>query len=583
MAISITTDLTDVNLSEAITNYAVIGTWATTIAASPDTYVQSSNTVGGRVSANTGWAHTTIPTTTVDLTTSERHVFQWLKSISIPQLDSKANGGLGITISSDATPTLTGTTPSNGPTNSKTWYVAGNADALSGWVCYVVDPQSTPSLTLGTPDVTQIRRIGIRGKVVGTVGAGSVRPVNIVFDATRYGTGLTYQGDTSGTPGTFEDILSIAMNPSNAWGVLTADSSIYFGSGKMDFGTVVQSSISSFKDIGQTFVWRNFPVATTFYTWRIRGTSSFSTTFQLGNYTSGLVSDGLVVKGAGDPSSSTHAVWNLDVGTNTTVNFYGSQISELRRATLQSTTTIRGCSFKNFGDITVNGALFNDCTFQDLKTSAPISATYGLNITSSSTATSCKFINCATAILWNTNTDTSGKLDNSEFVSGGTGYALELGPNTPSEITLTGVTFSGYGANGTANAAIYNNSTKSVTINISGGTSPTYTNGSGASTTIIASVPVSVAVVDVTNIPIASAQVGIYKTSDNSQLLNTDTDVNGEVSLGYSGSTPAAIYIRVRKSSTGDTKYLPVSSSGTISGTGFSATITLIEDTTAST
>lgn len=51
MAIAVTTDLTDGNLSEATTNYAVIGTWATGIAASVDTYIQSAATVGGRVSA----------------------------------------------------------------------------------------------------------------------------------------------------------------------------------------------------------------------------------------------------------------------------------------------------------------------------------------------------------------------------------------------------------------------------------------------------------------------------------------------------------------------------------------------------
>lgn len=399
MAIGVTTDLVDVNLAEAITNYAVLGTFATAIAASPDTYVQGSNNVGGRVSAATGWAHTSLAST--DLTLSERHVFQWLKSISIPQLDTKANGGLAVTISSDATPTLTGTSPNDGPTNSKSWFVGGNTDALSGWVCYVVDPQSTPSLTLGSPTISAIQRIGVRGKVVGVVGAGAVRPINVTFDATRYGTGLTYTGDDAGTPGTFANILMTAMSVANAWGILTFDSSIYFGAGKFDFGTTGQTAISSFKSIGQLFVWRNFPVANTFYAWRIRGAGSFATTFQLGNYASGLVSGGNVIKGAGDPSSSTHAVWTLDVGTNTTVNLYGSQFSELRSSTLQSTTTICSCTFLNFGTITTNGALIDNCTFQDVKTTAPISGTNALVVASAtemSTVTNSKFVNCNNAI-----------------------------------------------------------------------------------------------------------------------------------------------------------------------------------------
>jgi len=243
MAISVVTDLVDVNLSEAVTNYAVLGNWATAIAASPDTYVQSSNTVGGRVSANTGWAHTSLASKDFSVEAEELHIFQWLKSISIPQMDTKANGGLAVTISSDALPTLTGISPNNGPTNSKSWFVGGNEDALSGWVCYVINPRSTPTLTLGSPIVSAIQRIGVRGKAVSVVGGGAVRPINVTFDATRYGTGLTYTGDNAGTPGNFADILATAMSPANAWGILTSDASIYFGAGKFNFGTTGQTAI----------------------------------------------------------------------------------------------------------------------------------------------------------------------------------------------------------------------------------------------------------------------------------------------------------------------------------------------------
>lgn len=531
MPITVTTDLIDVNLSEATTNYATLGTFATAIAASDDTYVQSSKTVGGRVSANTAWAHTTIPTTTVDLSINERHVFQWLKCISIPQLDSKINGGLGITISSDATPTLTGTTPSNGPTNSKTWYVGGNEDTLSGWTCFVVNPNSTPDLTLGTPNVTAIRRIGIRAKVVGVVGAFTVRPVNILFDATRYGTGLTYNGINGTTPGTFADILVTAMNTANAWGILTADSSIYFGAAKMDFGTTGQTAISSFKENGQLFVWRNFPVASTFYAWRIRGTASFNTTFQLGDYSNGLVSNGCTIKGAGIVSGTSFAQWTLDIGINTIVNIYGSQLSEMRAAILQATTTIRGCTFKNFGNITANGAIIDNCTFQDLRTTTPISATYGIVAeTTVPTLTNNTFVNCAPAIKWNVNANTNGKLDGCKFVSGVTGYAIELGPNCPSAITFVNINFSGYGAIGTTNAAVYNNSGKAVTISISGGTSPTYYNGIGAST-----------VVDLTTIlTLTGLQTGsdivILNAGTSTEQVNVDSNSGTTYAYSYSDS-----------------------------------------------
>ena len=395
MAITVTTDLTNVDLAEATTNYAVLGTWATAISASVDTYIQSANTVGGRVSAATAWAHTSLAAT--DLSINQRHIFQWLKCISIPQLDTKANGGLVITMSSDATPTLVGVSPNDGPSNSKSWFVGGNTDTTFGWVCYVVDPNSTPSpgVVQGTPVVTAIQRIGIRGKIVGVVGGGAVKPVNIVFDATRYGTGLTYSGDNAGTPGAFSDILATAMSSANAWGILTSTSLVYFGAGKFNFGTAGQAAITSFKDTNQTFVYQDFPIANTFYEWVLAGAASFLTTVQLGNFVSSVASAGCVIRGAGN------AVWTLTVGANSAFKAYASTLSQMRRATLTSTSELRSCTISSFGEITPTGATIDSCTFNTVVTTAPTSGTWALifNATADATAvTNTKFISCNKAI-----------------------------------------------------------------------------------------------------------------------------------------------------------------------------------------
>jgi hypothetical protein len=63
---------------------------------------------------------------------------------------------------------------------------------------------------------------------------------------------------------------------------------------------------------------------------------------------------------------------------------------------------------------------------------------------------------------------------------------------TPGTYTFSGNLFSGYGSDSTTNAAVYNNSGGSVTLNISGGGStPTVRNGTGASTTLNNSVTVT--------------------------------------------------------------------------------------------
>lgn len=133
-----------------------------------------------------------------------------------------------------------------------------------------------------------------------------------------------------------------------------------------------------------------------------------------------------------------------------------------------------------------------------------------------------------------------------------------------------------------AKADVYNNSGGAVTINVSGGDTPTVRNGSGASTNVVSSVTLSVKVIDKNNQPIQNAQTAIYRVSDDSQLMNEDTDVNGNATESYGGTTPADIYVRVRKSSTGDTRYVPASTTGTIQGgIGSSLTTILTEDTNA--
>jgi hypothetical protein len=115
--------------------------------------------------------------------------------------------------------------------------------------------------------------------------------------------------------------------------------------------------------------------------------------------------------------------------------------------------------------------------------------------TTTATITNCKFVNSATAVFWDRNADTNTYLDGTEFISGGTGHAIELGTNCPTSITLTDVTFTGYGgtpgsnptsSSGSTDAAIYNNSGKTITINITDGTTPAIRNGAGATTVVVA-------------------------------------------------------------------------------------------------
>ena len=211
--------------------------------------------------------------------------------------------------------------------------------------------------------------------------------------------------------------------------------------------------------------------------------------------------------------------------------------------------------------------------------------------------------------------------------SASTGHAIRI--TTAGTYDFSGNIFTGFGSNGTNSAAIFNDSGGSVTLNITNaGSTPTYRNGTSATTTVNNAVSLKISVVDSSNSPVTAAQTAIYKSNDNSQLMNSDTETvtagsfvidvkykiitvgttdftvigatsntvgiiftatgagsgtgtatNGIGSFNYTADTD--IYIRVRKSSDGEVKYYPASTTGTITSSGFSATITLIEDTTA--
>lgn len=79
--------------------------------------------------------------------------------------------------------------------------------------------------------------------------------------------------------------------------------------------------------------------------------------------------------------------------------------------------------------------------------------------------------------------DSPNVVSGCSFISAGTGHGIQI--ITTGTFSFIGNTFTGYGSTGTTDAAVYNNSGGSVTLNIGGGGStPTYRNGVGASTTI---------------------------------------------------------------------------------------------------
>ena len=107
-------------------------------------------------------------------------------------------------------------------------------------------------------------------------------------------------------------------------------------------------------------------------------------------------------------------------------------------------------------------------------------------------------------------------------------------PGCNSPFTIDGFNFSGYaGVNGgTGNEAILNTSGQPITINVSntsGATSVDTTNRTGT-VTIVNNISITITVLDTNSDPVVGAVVAVYNSNTDAQILNDETDGNGDVS-----------------------------------------------------
>lgn len=205
--------------------------------------------------------------------------------------------------------------------------------------------------------------------------------------------------------------------------------------------------------------------------------------------------------------------------------------------TLRSTVSLSSMTFIDCGSFTQNNAALTDCSFSNTK------------ITS----------------------DNPADIVRGDFTSGGTGHAIEI--TTAGTYTFDGNLFSGYGAGGTTDAAVYNNSGGAVTLNIiNGGDTPTIRNGAGASTVVNNAVTITL------NSLVAGSRVYIEDLDDTAGLvLFNEIEATSTFSdtVNYTGDR--LLLIRVRKASSG-ALYKPYETTALLTSAGITITVNQVAD-----
>lgn len=518
MAIPIySTDLVDINLGTGTWSEPTGATAGGNPTAESDYFIEGTGCISKTFNA-TGLGGMVYDYGSGVTITSPAASFHWLYFGAPNAINTLVNGGYRIAIGSSTSA-------------YKMWYILGsNTYTYGGWVCVPVDPSIAADATQGSPTST----LQVFGSVVNNSNAvAKGNPYG--NDAIRYGRIFQCVNGESGNYATFsgaaaKNDANNATDGYNRWGLFQAVTGGYLMQGLFLMGTA--TTTVDFRDSNKNISIANtLKVASNFNAFEVRNVSSRVDWTSISVSALGTVS-------RGDFITTDNADINITSCTFTDMGTFG----------FQSNSTILSSIFRRCNLVTQNSAVLTDCTFDSTNDSGK-------------------------ALLSNN----PQSISSCSFVSSGTKHAIEI--NTAGTYAFSGNTFLGYGANGTTDAAIYNNSGGSVTLNITnGGDTPTTRNGSGATTTINNSVTLTITVKDESGGNVSGARVAIYKSSDMTELMNITTNGSGVAATTFSYASDTPVIIRVRQSSTGASKYIAVQTSGTITSTGLTTTVTFIAD-----
>lgn len=315
---------------------------------------------------------------------------------------------------------------------------------------------------------------------------------NIYLDRLSYiandSAAFTINGGTVGTPETWADFQGDDVT--NGWGVCgNPFADVFQMNASFDMGDAGTGN-SYFDMIGVQLFLYGQTYGTGHFFWDL--IANATGTNQL------VINGAQIISIAGPNGSACDLGWNVTNFENLQVD--GALFVDVGNWTLPGDTAnrwIRNTVIDNPISINLNGMEMSDCTF----TAGAQTRADGMMIL-----------------------DTAGDSNNMErntFNSDGTGHAIEI--TATGAYTFTELTFVGYAAQGgtATDRAIYNNSGGAVTITVVDGATPSYRDGAGASTTIVANIALTFSPL------IAGSEVRVLEAG-------TNTEVDGVESSGTS-------------------------------------------------
>lgn len=410
------------------------------------------------------------------------------------------------------------------------------------WNAYKFDTTTTPPYTnnyqgAAAPSYSAITQVGL-GTVHLAKAQGNVD--NIKLDRFSFHAngsyGLRINGGTSGTPETTADVAGDSIT--NGWGMVANPAGAQYSfHAPTEIGEPTANADVYFNATDEQWTLIGGAVGATHFPFRIVGNATDTIEVRFTNV----------------------SITNVGTRADWTIGDVNVDLIEFDNVSFTDCGVI---TFGTDGSDEINNTTFNNCD------QIVLNGAFGIGMTINGG------FDADGAMLL----DTAGDSDNMEdvtFVSDGSGHAII--------ITATGTYdfnnwfFNGFSGTG-VNAAVYNNSGGAVTINVTGGDTPTVREGAGSTTTVVSSVTITVNVTD-ENGPVEGAAVYL-EADDTTVILNTETNALGVATGSYGGTTPKTLDADVSgvKYSSGPIPYVYFPLSGDVTATGYTANVLLSED-----
>jgi hypothetical protein len=297
----------------------------------------------------------------------------------------------------------------------------------------------------------------------------------------------------TGTSGLWSDFSTADSNSTNQYGVFRIVGGVYNLRARVQLGS---ASSLVFSDSNFTVV---FPQQS------LVGDTFMGISIDLQHASTDIAWAGGVVASAGAKKGDL-----VVTGTAGTFDATGMTFSGLRIATLTSACSVVDSSFVSCGVITAAGATMTGCSVTTPTVGADTSA-----------------------LVWDTATDPNGLLDDMSFSKGSAAHhAIEFGTSSPTTMTLSGQSYSGFNASNGQNDSVLHikRTTGTVTINISGGGQVPSYKSDGATVVIVSSVDYEVSGM------VVGSELTIVQQSNGTVLFHVESTATGTETYSHGGT-----------------------------------------------